>query len=45
MKTSAPGVFAAGDAVHGASRVVWAIRDGQDAADAIHHRPARFPTA
>jgi glutamate synthase (NADPH/NADH) small chain len=29
------GVFAAGDIVRGASLVVWAIRDGYDAADAI----------
>ncbi|MBF0305246.1 MAG: NAD(P)-dependent oxidoreductase [Alphaproteobacteria bacterium] len=34
--TSIPGVFAAGDIVRGASLVVWAIRDGQDAASAIH---------
>ena len=32
MKTSLPGVFAAGDIVRGASLVVWAIRDGRDAA-------------
>ena len=30
------GVFAAGDIVRGASLVVWAIRDGRDAADSIH---------
>lgn len=30
--TNLPGVFAAGDAVRGASLVVWAVRDGQDAA-------------
>jgi glutamate synthase (NADPH/NADH) small chain len=35
MMTSVPGVFAAGDIVRGASLVVWAIRDGRDAADAI----------
>jgi glutamate synthase (NADPH/NADH) small chain len=29
------GVFAAGDVVRGASLVVWAIRDGRDAADSI----------
>ena len=29
------GVFAAGDIVRGASLVVWAIRDGRDAADSI----------
>ena len=32
--TSLPGVFAAGDIVRGASLVVWAIRDGRDAAAA-----------
>ncbi len=37
METSLPGVFAAGDIVRGASLVVWAIRDGRDAADAIHN--------
>ncbi|MFT8612544.1 MAG: NAD(P)-dependent oxidoreductase [Gluconobacter oxydans] len=35
--TSLPGVFAGGDIVRGASLVVWAIKDGRDAADAIHH--------
>ncbi len=34
--TAMSGVFAAGDIVRGASLVVWAIRDGRDAADAIH---------
>ncbi len=34
--TSLPGVFAAGDIVRGASLVVWAIRDGRDAAEQIH---------
>ena len=34
--TRLPGVFAAGDIVRGASLVVWAIRDGRDAARAIH---------
>ena len=33
--TSIPGVFAAGDIVRGASLVVWAIRDGREAADSI----------
>jgi glutamate synthase (NADPH/NADH) small chain len=33
--TSLPGVFAAGDIVRGASLVVWAIRDGRDAAEAM----------
>ncbi len=36
MMTSLDGVFAAGDIVRGASLVVWAIRDGRDAADQIH---------
>jgi glutamate synthase (NADPH/NADH) small chain len=35
FQTSLPGVFAAGDIVRGASLVVWAIRDGRDAAAAI----------
>jgi glutamate synthase (NADPH/NADH) small chain len=34
--TSLPGVFAAGDIVRGASLVVWAIRDGRDAAQQMH---------
>jgi len=34
--TSIPGVFAAGDIVRGASLVVWAIKDGRDAAEAMH---------
>ncbi|MCJ8140768.1 NAD(P)-dependent oxidoreductase [Falsirhodobacter halotolerans] len=33
--TNLPGVYAAGDIVRGASLVVWAIRDGREAADAI----------
>jgi len=36
MATNIEGVFAAGDVVRGASLVVWAIRDGRDAAEAIH---------
>ena len=35
METNLPGVFAAGDIVRGASLVVWAIKDGRDAADSI----------
>ena len=35
METSIPGVFAAGDIVRGASLVVWAIKDGRDAAASI----------
>ena len=34
--TNLDGVFAAGDIVRGASLVVWAIRDGRDAAAAMH---------
>ncbi len=34
--TAMPGVFAAGDIVRGASLVVWAIRDGRDAAGRMH---------
>ncbi|MFV0292180.1 MAG: NAD(P)-dependent oxidoreductase [Paracoccus sp. (in: a-proteobacteria)] len=34
-ETSLPGVFAVGDIVRGASLVVWAIRDGREAADSI----------
>ncbi|XDZ66659.1 NAD(P)-dependent oxidoreductase [Alphaproteobacteria bacterium LSUCC0684] len=35
MMTSVDGVFAAGDIVRGASLVVWAVRDGRDAAEQI----------
>ena len=35
METNIPGVFAAGDIVRGASLVVWAIKDGRDAAKYI----------
>jgi len=41
MMTNLEGVFAAGDIVRGASLVVWAIRDGRDAAERIH----RYVTA
>ncbi len=34
-ETNLPGVYAAGDIVRGASLVVWAIRDGREAAEAI----------
>ncbi|MDC7676973.1 NAD(P)-dependent oxidoreductase [Asticcacaulis machinosus] len=37
FQTLVPGVFAAGDIVRGASLVVWAVREGQDAAADIHH--------
>ena len=33
--TALPGVYAAGDIVRGASLVVWAIRDGREAAESI----------
>ena len=36
MQTNLDGVFAAGDIVRGASLVVWAIRDGRDAAVEIN---------
>ncbi len=36
FETSLSGVFAAGDIVRGASLVVWAIREGRDAANAMH---------
>ena len=35
METNLPGIFAAGDIVRGASLVVWAIKDGRDAAESI----------
>src|SRR5215212_9661002 len=34
-QTSVPGIFAAGDARRGASLIVWAIREGRDAAESI----------
>jgi glutamate synthase (NADPH/NADH) small chain len=40
FETSLQNVFAAGDIVRGASLVVWAIRDGRDAAEAIHQKLA-----
>ena len=36
MMSNLDGVFAAGDIVRGASLVVWAVRDGRDAAARIH---------
>jgi len=36
METTLSGVFAAGDIVRGASLVVWAIKDGRDAANSIN---------
>jgi glutamate synthase (NADPH/NADH) small chain len=38
--TSMPGVYGAGDIVRGASLVVWAIRDGREAAQSIHNHLA-----
>jgi len=35
MQTNIEGIFAAGDIVRGASLVVWAIKDGRDAATQI----------
>ena len=35
METNIPGIFAAGDIVRGASLVVWAIKDGREAAQSI----------
>jgi len=37
MQTNIEGVFAAGDIVRGASLVVWAIKDGRDAAENINN--------
>ena len=37
METNVPGVFAAGDIIRGASLVVWAIRDGREAAISIEN--------
>ena len=41
--TNLPGVYAAGDIARGASLVVWAIRDGFDAAAAIHKQLSTTP--
>ena len=38
--TNLPGVWAVGDIVRGASLVVWAIRDGREAADSILRQAA-----
>lgn len=46
--TSAPGVFAAGDASRGASLIVWAISDGRELACSVDEhlmgRPSRLPS-
>src|SRR4030095_7413203 len=39
-RTNVPGVFAAGDMRRGASLIVWAIREGRDAAASLD-RPLR----
>ncbi len=44
-ETSMVGVYAIGDIVRGASLVVWAIRDGREAADAILERFGRLAIA
>ena len=36
METNIKGIFSAGDIVRGASLVVWAIRDGREAAESIN---------
>ena len=43
MRTNLERVYAAGDSVRGASLVVWAIRDGVDAAQAITRDLLRTP--
>ncbi|MDP9205778.1 MAG: glutamate synthase subunit beta [Gemmatimonadota bacterium] len=45
-RTSVPGVFSAGDARRGASLIVWAIREGRDAAESINSwlRSRSLPT-
>ncbi len=45
LETGLRGVFAGGDIVRGASLVVWAMRDGRDAARAIHAWLAANPAA
>jgi glutamate synthase (NADPH/NADH) small chain len=46
--TDQPGIFAAGDAMRGASLIVWAIADGREAAHNIdsylRQEPSRLPT-
>jgi glutamate synthase (NADPH/NADH) small chain len=41
--TSLPGVFAAGDAMRGASLIVWAIADGRAAARSVDRYLAALP--
>jgi glutamate synthase (NADPH) small chain len=46
-QTSAPGVYAAGDAHRGASLIVWAIAEGRELArhvdEALRHEPSTLP--
>jgi glutamate synthase (NADPH) small chain len=46
--TSVPGVYAAGDAMRGASLIVWAISDGRECARAVDRflmgKPSTLPT-
>ena len=44
-ETEMEGVYAVGDIVRGASLVVWAIRDGREAADAIIEKVGRAGSA
>ena len=44
FRTTTPGVFAAGDVRRGASLIVWAIREGRDAAAAIEEHLAASPS-
>ena len=48
FRTSAPKVWAAGDAMRGASLIVWAIADGREAARAVDEaltgKPSALPT-
>jgi glutamate synthase (NADPH/NADH) len=43
FSTSLPGVFAAGDCRRGQSLVVWAIREGRDAAAAVDRYLGKLP--
>ena len=45
FETNLPGVYAAGDIVRGASLVVWAIREGRDAAEHMHQYLRALETA
>jgi len=45
FETNLEGVYAAGDIVRGASLVVWAIREGRDAAEHMHQYLLRLEAA